>query len=99
MMQRKRRFKLSPLPRIKVKIGTHKDGCVHCLFGSYGKEACPTQYDGDGKYIPGQPFYCWISGWLHDPNYKERWNRDLKRHFWNYIRYNAHRIHPADLAK
>ena len=98
-MQRKRYLKFTPLTRIRIKIGTHKDGTVHFLFGAYGKEACPTQYDENGRYIKGQPFYCWISGTAYYPDYNEGQNKELRYHLWKYLRVNIKHIHPLDLAK
>ncbi|WP_316778346.1 hypothetical protein [Pedobacter antarcticus] len=99
LLQRKRSLRLTRLPRIRVKVGTDKKGFIHYLFGYYGKEDCPTQYDENGMYIQGQPWYCWASGTIHRPDYKPRWNRELKRQFWNYLRINIKNIHPLDLAK
>lgn len=98
LMQRKRRLRLTPIPKIRVKIGTTKDGYIHYTFGEYGQEAVPTQYDEHGVYIKGQPWYFWASGTCHRPDYKEQWNRDLRRQFWNSIRVNIDNIHPLDLA-
>lgn len=99
LMIRKRRLRLTPIPKIKVKIGTNKRGYVHCLFGSHGKDACPTpKYDENGDYIKDQPWFAWISSTMHSPEYNQRWNKELRTTFWNYIRVNIKNIHPADLA-
>lgn len=98
-MRRKRCLKLSPIPKIRVKIGTDKKGCVHCVFGDYGKQVNPTQYDANGTYVEGQPFFAWISATLYLPDYKARWNRELMRFFWGYIRINSKNLHPADIAQ
>lgn len=96
-MHRRRKLKRVVLPKIKLKVWTDKDGYVNYLFGEYGKEHCPTQYDDKGNYISGQPFYCWSNGTLYIPGYK--FNSDFVKQLRNYLKYNVEHIHPADIAK
>ncbi|WP_298845582.1 hypothetical protein [uncultured Clostridium sp.] len=99
LMKIKRRLKLDPVPRFRIRAYVDNNGHSHCEFGYYGRQECPTKWDESGNYIKGQPFYLHMSGTINVPGYKHRWNRDLQLHFWNYIRRNKHNIHPLDLAK
>lgn len=74
-MRRKRKLKYTPIPKIRLQVGTRPDGTIHYVFGAHGKIESPTQYDENGNYSKGQPFYCWSSGTLYYPEYKPRWNR------------------------